>query len=577
MNFFPILYPDEMLYSAIARYCIKSGNIRNSHNFEDLFGKTRVAAVFELPTQLNTLISNMPIGTKYTAEYLIENHTLFPVLVAFISKERAGEIKENMKQGDGSISHGKLGTTAFTIEFNRYFKFCPECFKEDIKRFGEPYWHRVHQITGVFVCPIHNIPLHKSNELIRGKNQQVYIAANEKNCVVEKEIFYSDEIMEKMIWMAKDVQKLLDKNFDHKWRGWFKNQFRVRLIEKKYARMNNYVEMKRLKSDFIEFYGEEYLSIVQSSIPLKGACWLSGIIRYGNQFTYALRYLLLAQFLEIDLEELFNKGLGVNNENDEVDVVDIYQEIWDKRLIELAGSDLSIRSIAKILNSSPTTVRRSIDRLGIEPFWKYNGGGQYINREYINTEEFRNKKIQTRRKWLQLHKKYENKSSNEMRLQHDEVYSWLKKYDDKWLKNNYRKMKKIIYRVNWEDRDRKLLPKVKKVVEQMKTGEPERITWNTIGNRLGVSGWLMKNKQKLLLTGEYIESVSEELEDFHLRKIKWAIDVLEEKNREIKFWSLVEVTGIGAMYLGKLEDQINDILIKNGLADSLISYKDMLS
>ncbi|WP_352419556.1 hypothetical protein [Proteiniborus sp.] len=40
-----------------------------------------------------------------------------------------------------------------------------------MERFGEPYWHRSHQVTGVFVCLKHKIPLYNSTELIRAGNR----------------------------------------------------------------------------------------------------------------------------------------------------------------------------------------------------------------------------------------------------------------------------------------------------------------------------------------------------------------------------------------------------------------------
>ena len=93
MNFFPTPYPDEILYSTMARYCMRSGNIKEIHNFEDLFGTRNCIAIMELPTRLDALVENMPMGTKYTAEYFIYKHTLFPFLAAFIPKERAEKIQ----------------------------------------------------------------------------------------------------------------------------------------------------------------------------------------------------------------------------------------------------------------------------------------------------------------------------------------------------------------------------------------------------------------------------------------------------------------------------------------------------
>lgn len=533
VNFFPTPYPDELLYSTLARYCIRSGNIREIHNFEDLFGTRNCIAAMELPTQLDALIRNMPVNTKYTAEYFIYKHTLFPFLAAFIPQKRADKIIETMRNGEGAVSYIRIGLISNSITLNKYFRFCPECFKEDIETFGEPYWHRSHQVTGVFVCSKHKIPLYNSTELIRAGNRQRFISASNENCKVEKEINYPDDLMEKMLWTAEDAEILLNNQFGFKEPEWFQSQFRVKLVEKGYARMNNYIHQKKLKQDFVAFYGEEYLNLVQSPISLKNTCWLSQMVQNNSRTTYALRYLLLSRFLGISLDDLFNTKLGFRDEDGTNSNIDAYQELWDQRLIELAQSGLSIREIAEVLKSSTKTIRKSIDRLGIKPFWKFNGGGKYLHKKYTDTEEFKIKREEYRKKWLELHAQYPDKSSNQIRRNNDGLYAWLKKYDSEWLEQNYRRVKTNVNSVDWAKRDAELLPQVKEVVKEMKEGKPERITWTTIGSKLGISGWLSKKKEKLPLTREYIDSVVESMEEFHIRKIKWGIEELERQGKEM--------------------------------------------
>ncbi|WP_287019541.1 TniQ family protein [Herbaspirillum sp.] len=40
--------------------------------------------------------------------------------------------------------------------------YCSQCIADDTDQFGEPYWHSVHQIQNVLVCPIHAIKLESS-------------------------------------------------------------------------------------------------------------------------------------------------------------------------------------------------------------------------------------------------------------------------------------------------------------------------------------------------------------------------------------------------------------------------------
>lgn len=558
MNFFPVPYPDEILYSTLARYCIRSGNVKDIHNFEDLFDSRNCIAVLELPTQLDALVENMPLNTRYTTEYFIYKHTLFPFLAAFIPEDRSNKIINTMKNGKGATSYVSAGLISGFTNFNKYFRFCPECFKDDIKTFGEPYWHRSHQVTGLFICLKHKMPLYNSTELIRAGNRQRFISASEKNCIIEKEINYPKDMIKKMLWMVEDAEILLNNQFGFKEPEWFRNQFRVKLIEKDYARMNNYIHQKKLKEDFVSFYGHEYLQLVQSSITSNSGGWLPDIVRKNNRTTYAIRYLLLARFLDISVMDLFNTKLGGNTDNE--DNIHAYQELWDERLIELTQSELSIREIADILQSSTKTIRKAIDRLKIEEFWKFNGGGKYLNTKYTDTEEFRLKKKKLRERWLELHLQYSDKSSNQIRKDNDGVYLWLKKYDGEWMEAHYRRVNNKVNHIDWSKRDMELLPQVKQLVKELKKGKPERITWTTIGGKLGISGWLSKKKEKLPLTKEYIESELESLQEYHIRKIKWAVEELEMQGKEITLWNLVETAGVKPRYMEAISEKIQEII-----------------
>lgn len=562
MNFFPTPYPDEILYSTLARYCIRSGNVREIHNFEDLFGTRNCIASLELPTHLDALIDNMPMGAKYTVEYFIYQHSLFPFLAAFIPQDRAEKIIETMRNGEGAVSYIRIGLISNTITLNKYFRFCPECFKEDIEKFGEPYWHRSHQVTGVFTCLKHKIPLYNSTELIRAGNRQRFISASHENCIAEKEINYSNNLMEKMLWMAEDVEVLLNNQFEFKESEWFRSQFRVKLVERGYARMNNYIHQKRLKHDFIDFYGHEYLKLVQSTVPDKSGGWLSDMVRKNDRTTYAVRYLLLARFLGIPIIDLFNTKLGFNGEGE--NNIDVYQELWDERLIELTQSGLSIREIADVLKASTKTIRKAIDRLEIDEFWKFNGGGKYLHNKFTDTEEFKIKRKELRARWIELHSQYSDKSSNQIRKNNDGVYAWLKKYDSEWMEEHYRRIDKKVNYVDWSKRDAELLPQVKRVIKEMKKGKPERITWTTVGSKLGISGWLSKSKQKLPLTKEYIESELESQEEYHIRKIKWGIKELEGQGNEVTLWNLVETAGVRPKYMKKISKEIKEVLKDRG-------------
>lgn len=579
MNYFPTPYEDELLYSTLARFSMRSGNIRDIHNFEDLFGTRSCVAVMELATNLDALINNLPVNSKYTADFFIYNHTLFPFLGAFTDEDRANKIVANMRIGNGSVPYISIGLVSSSLSLNQYFRFCPECLQEDIEVYGEPYWHRQHQATGVFVCAKHKVPIYNSKELVRGGNRQRYINASIDNCVVDEDIRYSEELIKKMIIMAKDIELLLNKRFEHKSQEWFKDQFRVKLIEKGYARMNNYIHHKKLKTDFIDFYGKDYLQLLQCDVSETGYSWLSTIVRNNNRTMHPIRYLLLARFLDIKLEDLFNTDFKnpYIDDGDEINSINLYQEIWDQRLEDLCQMGLSIREIAATLESTPKTIRRHIDRLGIAPFWKYNGGGQFIGKKYTETEKFKQKREDSRAKWLKLLNDNPEKSGNQIRKNSEGLYTWLSRYDGEWLHDNYPIIRhKSSNIVDWEKRDAELLPRVKAVVEEMKRGKPQRITWSTVGSRLGVSGWLSKRRDKMPMVKAYLESQIESLKEFQMRKIVWAVKKLDQEGKELTLWNVVETAGVKPRYMDTMEEIYNILnLIENKLNFNKI-YEDVL-
>lgn len=582
LNFFPIPYPGEILYSILARYSIRSGNLKIVHNLEDLFGTRNAIAVMELPTKLDALISNMPVGAKYTSDDFIYNNTLFPYYAPFITKDRGEKIISAMKSGKGDI-YIRSGIVTSKISLNKYYRFCPECAKEDMSLYGELYWHRLHQAVGVFVCPKHQIPIYNSTVLIRGHNRQKFEPALVESCKVENEVKYSNDIMEKLLCLAQDIEILLNNNFGFKSQMWFKNCYRTKLLEKGYAMLNNMIHQRKLAEDISEFYGEEFLKIIQCEIPIDSECkWLSDLVRDNERTSHTLRHLILARFLGISLYELLNESGDIYNINDNWKVDDdkticcinnkeIYCDFWEARLKELIKEGLSLRQIAKQLHSTTKTVKKHIVSLGIEPFWEYNGGKRYGDKNYRDTQEFKNRQKESREKWIRLVQQHPDKSKNELKLIDVTLGSWLCKYDKEWMVENSPELKSNYKPVDWVKRDKELLPKVKKVVEEMKMGKPERICWTTIGSKLGISGWLSKKRDKLPSTKSYIDSLNESIQGFQIRKIKWAIKEMEDNGESITYWRLLEKAGVKQRYLHSILKEVKQILSENGYSEDLIT------
>ena len=621
MTFFPVPYEDELLYSILGRYHIRSGNISIKATLQDVFSKNSVTAVVDLPSHINRIIDNMPVGNQYTADYLVDKHTLYSFYSAFLPPENALKIKQYMKGDKGGSIYNKIGLMASSVSLNQYFKFCPQCIKEDMGKYGELYWHRVHQIPGVLVCPKHKIPLYDSQVPVRGFNKHEYKTASSDNCKISNEkTNYPDEILEKMIILARDIDFLLNNIFANKTLEWFRDQYLNRLKELGFANINGRIKQKDLLKNFVDYYGHKFLKLLQSDIDIYSDCnWLTDILRRKNKTSHPIRHLLLIRFLNISIEDLFNLKLeykpfghgpwpclnpaadhflksvvtdikikyGVDSKSplgiftcscefsymrtgpdtEEGDKYKItktlaFGSVWEAKLKELIEMKLSLRETARQLQVDPATIKKYAKKLGLKTYWQERS--PVTDEKIDNTENTVNENDKQkiyRQGWLDLMRQYPNKSKTELRRINGALYTWLYRNDREWLNRNspqFRATVNINSRVDWEQRDEEILDRVKAAVAEMLATDrkPQRITISAVGSKAGIRPLLEKHLNKLPKTKAYLEEHTESIRDYQLIRIKWAIQELQNEGRELQLWRIYKLAGIRQEYEEGLKEEI---------------------
>jgi hypothetical protein len=307
ISFFPKPYPDEILYSILARYHIRSGNTSPKITQQELFKSQDTVATVDLPCNLNYLSENLKFCSSYTVKDLIYKHTLYPFYSAFLPPKRASTVMNSMKAEYGGNIHTKAGIMASSVTLSKYFRFCTQCFEEDLQKYGEAYWHRIHQTPGVLVCPVHALKLLDSTVPIQGFNRHEYSAASVENCIVYCDRnTYSDRTLEKLFLLANDIYWLMNNNLTSKEPDWFRKRYIALLIDRSFATPTGRVQQKKLRDRFLFFYGHEMLEAVDSTITREGEHnWLSSIVRKHRKAFHPIRHLLTIRFLNNSIEEFF--------------------------------------------------------------------------------------------------------------------------------------------------------------------------------------------------------------------------------------------------------------------------------
>lgn len=163
---FPEPYPDELLYSILARYYVRSGHTMIKHCFEELYPTKTRPDIEYLNPMTPDLLSHLG-----NIDQLVLQHTMFPALRFIPAEKRKAVFQELTQQDMGYQDH------VFKPKERRYLRFCPLCVAEDRAIYGETYWHRFPQIRGMHVCPKHGCKLIDSKILIYSKEAGTLLPA----------------------------------------------------------------------------------------------------------------------------------------------------------------------------------------------------------------------------------------------------------------------------------------------------------------------------------------------------------------------------------------------------------------
>lgn len=163
LAYFPVAYPDELFYSRCARYAEWVGYSSATTTLRDLFGKAYWTVGIDFPRHLDAFITALPPAYREGADQLINEATLLPFYAPFLPTSRVEQLRHFMRWENSPVrSSGLLGWLVNRSVRPPYLRLCLACAEEDRARYGELYWHRVHQLPGVFWCPVHERLLHRS-------------------------------------------------------------------------------------------------------------------------------------------------------------------------------------------------------------------------------------------------------------------------------------------------------------------------------------------------------------------------------------------------------------------------------
>lgn len=619
-SFFPTAYPDELLYSILARYHVRSGNISPKATLRELFGSTTVTATVDLPSHLNALVQNLPPLSKHTVESLIQKHTLYPFYAPFLFPEKAELVRGSMLEHSWGDIHARAGIMASSVRTPSRLRFCPACFREEQEKYGEAYWHRLPQLPGIVVCPTHLTLLKDSSIDVRAANKHEFVAAGEDCCLPKlHQLTYQSNTFKQFVGLAQDAEWLLNNVVTPEATASLLGRYKSLLIDGRLATTTGRVRQVELIYRFSSFFGSELLKLLDSEVSYESESnWLSNIVRKHRKTFHPLRHLLLMRFLGHPVTSFFTletqfKPFGVgpwrcfNGAAEhylqlaitQVQVtwsrdskkalgtfccscgfsysttdphlptamqfkfgkVKTFGKLWEKKLKWLVEvQKFGLRETARQLRVDPLTIKRHIRRLGASCQWNFPPSLSTESSTAASRETHKDVRAVHRKTWTQLLRNRIGASKTVMRLHAPATYTWLYRHDRVWLERHSpsRKAPAVpTHRVDWNKRDEAVLAEAQTAVQELlKLQPPVRVTVSRVGKVIGLLPLLEQHSDKLLLTKAYLMNVMESQEQFQIRRVEWAATALNAQGKVVKEWQVVRLAGLGKTYSDKVGEAV---------------------
>ncbi|MEK3985086.1 TnsD family Tn7-like transposition protein [Paenibacillus sp. FSL K6-3166] len=307
MIFFPTIFPNELLYSVFARYHRNSGNEGSKQTMNELFANPSTCSSIWFPSQLDELTRQIP-GHVYNSEDLIRDHTLLPYFIPFIPHERSTNLIEMVKTEIASSANMILGRAALSVKPKQKLMYCSECVDEDRTLFGEAYWHRCHQLEGVYICPKHNSLLTQSNISHQTQKNRFHFITLEKSVVDtgRSSAIIDISYLKHYQYIAVQSLYLLNKQLPSVGFNKIQSYYVSKLRSEGYVcRAGNRIKWDRLVSAFRSHYGDRLLTELNGTIRERDS-WLHKILRKPRVSCHPLRHILLLGFLGETVESMMN-------------------------------------------------------------------------------------------------------------------------------------------------------------------------------------------------------------------------------------------------------------------------------
>lgn len=489
MKNFPVPYPNELVYSTIARAGIYQGIISPKQLLDEVYDNRKVVATLGLPSHLHVIAQHLNKTGSFSVNHLIYKHTIFPLYAPFVGAERRDKAVELMVAKAQGAVHLMLGVVASKVKSINQFRYCPTCAEEQLKSHGECFWMRTWYLPALPYCPQHGA-LVFFNKRVDDQRHQYFALSTFENTKAD-----SKQGRSTLASLAPFLAPLLNaseaQTISPSYEQW--TFFYKKLAEDLSLSRGNVIKHELIAELVkLRFSAASLQALNLSIYKDQETCWLKGLFRKHRK---AFGYLQ-------------------------------HSIVWRTLLPKLNAIEI-LRQASVAHAPSVVTLKQN-----------------YIKKETISSREKQNE-------WHKLVQDQQGVKAARQSSLGGALYAWLYRYDRDWLLNFNQKHKVVnirsIKQVDWEQRDRQavydLLNQVRALDGHL---EHPRITTNWLLKQIHNGALLAKNLEKLPFMSQCLTQYVESTADYQIRRLRRSYSVLVNEGIEPKRWILLRRSGLSA-------------------------------
>jgi hypothetical protein len=511
---FPATLPDETLFSRYVRHMTILG-MQEKNYLKLLFNRPRAS-----------IHPYLTIGIRKASQISEENvpkiyrEQTLGRLFAYFMPHRSADIYKAMLADDGNVAIRACRLVSFKETETLSLKFCPACAKEDMRKYGVSYWHRIHQVPGIESCPSHKVWLIHQ---VLPKRPHIKLGLLPSTSVEPQTC--SDLSYEFAKFTNAFLRKIAVTNdsFDQ-------NHLLTRIQERGYTLGEKRFKRVELTSDLFNFIkGLKHNDPNLLPFSEDDYRYLSYLLS-GEVSQHPFKYLLVDFWLSNITERhssIINEARNNEQSVDQQKVTSICRKLLKqgKSLAQISNftgkSRCYLKSLAmkedipfaskpsiitdKVIDVIITMADKGFHRKAIARNFHISTGSveQVISSEPGLVERRRRYKFESKRrrykaKILRTLRQKPSAIKQEIKASCYAAFHWLYAHEKGWLNSTLPSPTKPVVRskVNWGKRDAELAPRVNAIMHNINGA----ISHTKLDKALGGHGWLIRMQHKLPIT-----------------------------------------------------------------------------